>query len=85
MQTVKDNYIEQFTIICESDKIDEQIVEDLTSIIEESPGKTRLFFQIVDREQNSQLKMSSSIEGITLNHKMIEYIDGNEALTYQVN
>ena len=52
METVKNNGIEQFTIVCDSDKINEETVEDLTSIIKSSPGKTKLSFQLIDREQS---------------------------------
>ena len=85
METVKNNGIEQFTIVCDSDKINEETVEDLTSIIKSSPGKTKLSFQLIDREQNTPILLSSSMEGININHTLTDYINSQEGLAFQVN
>ena len=45
LQTIKEKAIDRITIEMVTDMLDEQIVADLTEIINENPGSTKLFFQ----------------------------------------
>ena len=85
MQTVKDERIERFTITMDSTAIDETIVSDITSMIADCPGKTELFFQIVDKEHNSNILLRSKAKSIYLKHDLVSYIECHDGMTYQVN
>ena len=85
MQTVKDERIERFTITMDSTTIDESIVSDITSLIADSPGKTELYFQIIDKEHNSNILLRSKAKSIYLKHDLVSYIECHDGITYQVN
>ena len=85
MQTVKDERIERFTITMDSTTIDETIVSDITSLVADSPGKTELYFQIIDKEHNSNILLRSKAKSIYLKHDLVSYIECHDGITYQVN
>ena len=85
LQTVRDKMIERFTITVDRDAVTETLVNDLATLVSESPGKTELYFQIVDHEHNTSLLLRSSSKAIALDRPLIQYIESNEALSYKVN
>ena len=85
MQTVKENAVDRITISMITDMLDEQIVADLSEIISEYPGKTKLFFQLRDSRGNNHVLLRSKGEGVDVRHKLIDYIEQHEMLDYQIN
>ena len=85
MQTVKDNRIEKFTISFDRDAIDENMVNDIVSMVNESPGKTQLFFHIVDRKNHSKILLRSNTKTINLSRELLQYVESNDKLTYYIN
>ena len=85
MQTVKDNQIERFTITIDSSIIDETIVTDISSMIAECPGKTQLFFQIIDKEHNTNILLHSKTKYIYLKNDLVSYIECHDGMSYHVN
>ena len=85
MQTVKEKQIEKFTIIADSDKIDEEIATDISTLVEDHPGNVQLYFQITDNEHNSTITLRMPNAGIELSKLFIEYVDNHEDLSYKVN
>ncbi|MBR5697697.1 MAG: DNA polymerase III subunit alpha [Prevotella sp.] len=85
LQTVRDNYIERFTITINSEAVNDSFVNDLSTLVAERPGKTELYLQIVDRAHNTNLLLRSSSKSITLDRALLQYIESNEHLSYQVN
>ena len=85
MQTVKEKQIEKFTIIADSDKIDEEIATDISTLVEDHPGNVQLYFQITDNEHNSTITLRMPNTGIELSKLFIEYVDNHEDFSYKVN
>jgi len=85
LQTVKDQEIDRFTIVVDSDAIDDSVVTDIMTMVEDSPGSTSLFFQIVCKEQGSNLMLHSSAKSIYLKKDLLSYIDANPAMSYRIN
>ena len=85
MQTIKDKAIERITISLVTDMLDEQIVADLTEIINESPGKTALFFQLRDSKGQNHVLLKSKSTGVDVRHNLIDYIERHEMLDYTIN
>ncbi len=83
--TVRDKMIESFTVVVDSDKIDEQLVNDLSSLVSSSPGKTQFFINIFDKEHNSTYRLRSRKLEITVTNELLNYIDRNDDLKYKVN
>ena len=85
LQTVRDNAIERFTITIDREAIDDSVVNDIATLVADRPGKTELYFQIVDREHNANLLLRSSSKAITLDRSLLQYIESNSHMTYRVN
>ncbi|MBR1469503.1 MAG: DNA polymerase III subunit alpha [Prevotella sp.] len=85
LQTVKDKHIDRLTIIFDFNTLDETIVGDLVTLVENNPGKTELFFKIMDHEHNASLELKSSHNKISVRNDLIQYIEANEGLDYRIN
>ena len=85
LQTVRDNAIERFTITIDREAIDDSVVNDIATLVADRPGKTELYFQIVDREHNANLLLRSSSKAITLDRALLQYIESNSHMSYRVN
>ena len=85
LQTVKDNQIDKFTIVCNSEKIDTQITSDLLSLLNRYPGKTELYFSINDNASSRPFTMLSKKCKININKELINFIKHEEALDYILN
>ena len=83
MQTVKDKNIDKITILINSDAIDSTMVSDLVAAVENSPGKSSLYFQIHDTEGNFQLR--SKARKVELSHQLMQFLDQAEGMTYTIN
>ena len=85
LQSVKDKAIDHITIQLTTDKLNEQTVADLSEIIAESPGKTKLFFQLRDSQGKHHVLMQSKKNLVDVRHTLIDFIEQNEALDYKIN
>ena len=84
LQTIKERAIDRITIQLLTDKVDDTIVNDLTEIINENPGKTKLFFQLRDSNKHHVL-LRSRREGIDVKNQLIDYIETHDGLAYSIN
>jgi DNA polymerase-3 subunit alpha len=85
LQSVKDKAIDRITIQLTTDKLNEQTVADLSEIIAESPGKTKLFFQLRDSQGKHHVLMQSKKNLVDVRHTLIDFIEQTEALDYKIN
>ena len=85
MQTVKDERIERFTIVFDRDAIDDSMVNDIVTMVNDSPGRTELFFNIIDREHKSNLLLRSTTKKIDLKRNLLQYIESSDKLSYHIN
>ncbi len=84
LQTIKEKAIDHITIQLMTDKVDDTVVNDLTEIINENPGKTKLFFQLRDSNKHHVL-LRSRREGIDVKNQLIDYIETHDGLAYSIN
>jgi DNA polymerase-3 subunit alpha len=85
LQTIKEKAIDRITISLLTDKLNDTIVADLTEIINDNPGKTKLFFQLRDSAGNHHVLLRSKREGIDVKNQLISYIESHEGLAYSIN
>ena len=85
LQTVKDQKIERLTITVNADKIDDTVVTDLVSVINDSPGNTQLYFQVYDGASNRPFGLRSKHGKVDLSRELMAFIKENEALGYKIN
>ena len=85
LQTVKDKAIEQITITINVDTIDEQVVAELSELISEHPGPTRLYLQLRNSTNTCNVLTQSRKYLIDVKHHLIDYINSTEGLAYKIN
>ena len=85
LQTVKEKAIDSITISLITDRIDEQVVTELSELIDESPGRTKLFFQLRDSSGHNHVLLRSRLKTIDIRHTLIDYIEQHEAIDYKIN
>ena len=85
LQTVKEKSIDRITISLASDMLDEQIVEELSEIISENPGNTKLYFLLRDSQGKNHVLLRAQNGGVDVRHSLIDYIDSHEMLDYKIN
>jgi DNA polymerase-3 subunit alpha len=85
LQTIKDKAIDRITIQLTTDLLNDQIVAELTEIIGEHPGKTKLFFQLRDSQGKHHVLMQSRRNLVDVRHTLIDYIEKTPALDYKIN
>jgi len=85
LQTVKERAVDRITISMVADQLDEQIVADLSEIINSSPGKTNLFFQLRDSKGENHVLVHSKNCCVDVRHTLIDYIEQHDMLDYKIN
>ena len=85
LQTVKDKAIDRITISLNSDLLNEQIVAELSELVREHPGKTKLFFQLRDSSGKNHVLLRSKSQFVDVKHHLIDYIEHTEGLDYKIN
>ena len=82
---VKNSLLQSITITVLSEHLSEENVDDLITMIKESPGETELHFQIKDGEGQHQADLKSKSLRISPTNKLINYIKSQEGLDYKFN
>ena len=85
LQSIKERAIDRITIQLTTDLLDDKVVNDLQEIISDLPGKTKLFFQLRDSQGKHHVLLRSKSSTVDVRHKLIDYIEQQEALDYKIN
>ena len=85
LQSVKEKAIERITITLTTDLLDEQVVTELGEMINENPGKTKLYFQLVDRTGKGHVLMRSTTKFVDVKSTLVNFIEQTPALDYKIN
>ena len=82
---VKDTLLQSMTITILAEHLSEELVDDLITLIKESPGKTDLHIHIRDGEGQHQVLLKSKTCKITATNKLVSYIKSVEGVEYSFN
>ena len=85
LQTVKDKAIDRITISLVSDQLNDQVVAELSELVSEHPGKTKLFFQLRDSTGRNHVLLRSTSKYVDVKHQLIDYIERTNGLDYKIN
>ena len=85
LQTVKSERVSRFTINVNGNDIDTAMVNDILTTMGDKPGKTELYFNIKDDENNTNILLKSSARPIEVSKELVNYVDQHEKLSYSVN
>ena len=83
---VSDSVIERITISVNTNALNMDDVEMLTSYAEENPGKTVMRLVFIDATNpHNQLYMTSRAYHIKVNRNLLDEIEASDALSYSIN
>ena len=85
LQSVKEQNIERITIYIDPLRLSKTTVEDLTTLVNDNPGDTKLYISLHRPDNKGEVLMRSGNKSINVTHKIIELIDDDEALSYTIN
>ena len=87
LQSVKERAVDRITISLITDKgvLNEQMVAELSEIISECPGKTKLFFQLRDSLGKHHVLLRSQGHDVDVRHSLIDFIESHEMMDYKIN
>ena len=85
LQTIKEKAIDRITITLTTDLLDEQVVMELSELINSNPGKTKLFFQMVDSTGKNHVLLRSTAKMVDVKSTLVNFIDHTPALDYKIN
>ena len=85
LQTVKEKAIDRITISMTTDLMDDQLVMELTELISETPGNTKLYFQLHDSTGKHHVLLYSSSKSIDVRSSLIHFIEQSDAMDYKIN
>ena len=85
LQTVKENRIERFTITVDSDVVDDKLVTDLQTLVDDDEGKAQLYLQVHDINTNTNLLMRAQDRTVGVSHALVQYIESHPKMSYQIN
>lgn len=85
LQTVKAERINRFTINVNGNDIDASLVNDLLTTLGNKSGKTELFFNIKDDENNTSILLKSSTKQVEITKDFVGFIEQQPNLSYSVN
>ena len=85
LQAIKDRAIDRITISLTTDLLNEQVVMELTELIDSHPGSTKLFFQLHDSSGKHHVLLRSTAKQVDVKRSLIQFIEATEALDYKIN
>ncbi len=85
LQTVKEEAIDHITISMTTELLNEQIVSELSGMLEDCPGKTKLFFRLHDAQGKHDVLMESHRPSIDVRLPLLYFIDQTEGMEYHIN
>ncbi len=84
LKKVKEEGLHRITITVDTAKVDGQVVEDLSTLISDSPGPTEVYVVLRDADRNS-ITMRSSTTHVDVKRDLTQYIDDTDALEYNIS
>ena len=85
LQDVKSTKIEKLTITLDTQLLDDAVVNDMTTMISECSGKVPLYFRLRDTDGSTHVLLRSTKAKVDVRRDLINFIDSNEALSYNIN
>jgi len=81
---VKEEVIEQLTVSAPLAEINDEFIEEFSSLVKANPGKVTLNFYVKD-EEGQHVSMTSKSMKINLQKDIISYLKAQTMLSYKIN
>ena len=81
---VKEHKLQRFTISMDASSLDDELVSELSTVIDEHQGKTQLFIQLRTLE-NTIVTLQSRNKGVNVDRKLIDFITASNKMEFHIN
>ena len=85
LQQIKEKAVKRITITIDTDTLDEQIVTELGELVNDSPGTTELYFQLINHAERHHVLLHSTSKFIDVRTNLVNFIEQSPALDYKIN
>jgi DNA polymerase-3 subunit alpha len=84
LNEVKDYLVEKITITLPLNRLEDQTITDLTSLIQEKPGRTALYFNIMDTERQLSVSLASDQGKYLIDKSIVQYLEERQ-FAFEIN
>ena len=81
----KDKLIENIRITVPIHDLDEPMINELSTLIKNNPGKSLLYFRVVDGSNNIALNLFSQNVRLKITKELIDYLSESETIDFKIN
>ena len=85
LQNIKDTIIEKMSISLSIHQLDDQTINEMAVFIKNNPGKTQLFFKIIDSDHKVTLNLFSRSVRLQVTQSFIDFLNENENIDFVIN
>jgi DNA polymerase-3 subunit alpha len=85
LQDEKDKLIRKLNISVPVDELNDSMVEELSSLLRNSNGKTTLFFNVIDDSRHISLNLLSRGSGVDVTQKLMDDLDSIAGVRATIN
>jgi DNA polymerase-3 subunit alpha len=85
LSSVKDELIKTVTIKIDPENIDNELINDLKTLVSEHKGETELKFLFLDPDDKISLPMFSRTYRVRLNNELLTYLEDHPGIEFKVN
>ena len=81
---IKEKLIEKITVSLPLSALDDELIEEFVTLVEETPGNTELYFYIQD-ETGQHISLMSKKYKIEVDKRIVAFLDSQSLLSYKIN
>lgn len=85
LQDVKDDLIDKINITMPISEINEQAINEISVFVKNNPGKTQLYFRIIDGENHVTLNLMSRSIKLNVTQGFIDFLNETENFDFTIN
>ena len=81
---VKAHRLKRFTVSMDAAAMDDALVSELSTVVEQHKGSTQLFIQLRTPD-NTTVVLKSRGGGVNVDRKLVDFIDANQKMEFHIN
>jgi DNA polymerase-3 subunit alpha len=85
LEEEKDKLIEKINITVPIYDLNETIIDELSGLIKNNPGKSLLSFRITDGKDDVSLNLFSKQLRLNVTPALVDFLKGNEYINFNIN
>lgn len=85
LSEIKEKAIQKITITIPVDQLSEELITDLTALLDGSEGEIQLNFELVDHHRDTIVPLRSTTKKIAANKNLLQFLKGRDEISYRIN